>query len=266
MKSVFPLVAATTASFGLLHAGDWGKAPVDKTPIEECIDLGGEVSVGYATDYLFHGVRFARDSVWTDVNYTFDGLALPVTVGAWYLNGINGSALGAAYDELNLYAETAVGSYAGFDFDLGYRHYLFPEFRSNVAPFGGYGEGSLGISRDLGFADFHFSSGYAFGGGGIAPSGWYHETGLERTFPLTDSIGLALGAGLAYSDGYWGPSGWNHYYTRASLPIELNCRVTLIPYIGYSGAPDTWVVDGAFGADQPQSDILHGGITLKVTF
>jgi hypothetical protein len=107
---------------------------------------------------------------------------------------------------------------------------------------------------------------YAMGGGGFAPKGWYHEVGAEKTFSLTDSIGLRLSAGVAYTDGYWGPSGWNHYYARVALPVTLNCRTTLTPYIGYLGAPDTWVVDGAFGADSPQSDILHGGVALSVTF
>ncbi len=257
------MIVATTSS---MVAGDWGKAPVDKTPIEECVDLGGEISVGYETDYIFNGIRFARDSVWADVNYTYEGLPVPVTIGTWYLNGIDGSAFGAGYDELRLYASAELGSFAGFDFTLGYTHYIFPEFRSNIAPIGGYGELNFGIGRSLGFADIHYGLGYGFGGGATAPRGWYHELGLDRTFALTDSIGLSLGAGVAYSDGYWGPSGWNHYYLRAGLPITLNCRTTLTPYIGYVGGPDTWVVDGAFGTLVPQSDILHGGVSLSVTF
>jgi hypothetical protein len=261
-----PLFALLGLMLPGVHAGDWGKAPVDKTPIEECVDLGGEISVGYETDYIFNGVLFAGDSVWTDVNYTFDGLAVPITVGAWYLNGISDSAAGAGYDELNLYVSGALGTFAGFDLDLGYTHYTFPEFRSNFAPLGGYGEGQLGISRSLGFVDVKYSTAYAFGGGGFAPSGWYHDLGVEKTFSLTDSIGLVLGAGVAYTDGFWGPSGWNHYYATASLPIALNCRTTLTPYIGYVGAPDTWVVDGIFGGIAPQSDILHGGVSLSVSF
>jgi hypothetical protein len=261
-----PIIALIAATATGLQAGDWGKAPVDKTPIEECVDLGGEISVGYETDYIFNGVLFAGDSVWTDVNYTFDGLPLPITIGAWYLNGINESAVGAAYDELNLYVKAGLGTFAGFDVDLGYTHYTFPEFRSNIVPLGGYGEAQLGISRSLGFVDVKYSAAYAFGGGGFAPSGWFHELGAEKTFTVTDSIGFVLGAGVAYSDGFWGPSGWNHYYATAALPITLNCRTTLTPYIGYIGAPDTWVVDGFFGSNEPQTDVLHGGVSLNVSF
>lgn len=262
MSFVFSLV-----SIAGLQGGDWGNAPVpDKVPVEECVDLGGEISVGYETDYLFKGIRFARDSAWGDVNYTFDGLPVPVTMGAWYLNGISGSAVGAGLDELDLYMSADLGTFAGFDFTLGYTHYFFPEFRSNVAPLGGYGELNFGISRTVGPVDLYYAMDCAFGGGGFAPQGWYHEVGAGKSFSLTDSIALNLSAGVAYTDGYWGPTNWNNYYARAALPITLNCRTTLTPYIGYVGAPDTWVADGAFGADSPQSDILHGGLSLKVTF
>lgn len=266
----FATAAALTASGTL--AGDWGKAPVDKTPIEECVDLGGEISAGYETDYVFYGVRFARDSAWADVNYTVEGLPVPVNVGVWYLNGINGG--GAGYDELDLYLDIALGTYAGFDFNLGYYHYLFPEFRSNVTPTGGYGEIHFDVSRSLGFVDATYGLVEAFGGAGTA-RGWFHELGFEKTFELCDKAGLVLGAGVAYSDNYYDSatfglvrdSGWNHYYLRASLPIYLNCRTTLTPYVGYNGAPDTWVADGInVGVGGPQSDILHGGLSLTVSF
>ncbi len=276
MKKSVLLALAGALSVGV-NAGDWGKAPVGKQVIEECVDLGGEISVGYMTDYIFYGVRFAGDSVWTDVNYTFDGLAVPITVGAWYLNGINETALGA-FDELDLYAKAALGTFAGFDVSLGYTHYIFPEFRSNVSPTGGYGELGLDVRRSLGFADFVAETNYAFGGGGVAPRGWYHQIGLERAFQITDKVSLVAGAGVGYTDGYFevgglvpnafSPrgSGWNHYYVNVALPIELNCRTTLTPYVGYLGGPDTWIVDGIAGSNEFQSDILLGGVSLKVTF
>lgn len=269
------ILVATIGAMTLgVNAGDWGKAPVDKTPIVECVDIGGEISTGYMSDYIFYGVRFAGDSAWVDVNYTFDNLAVPITVGAWYLNGINdggGSGplgFGAGYDELDLYVSAALGTFAGFDVALGYTHYVFPEFRSNVLPIGGYGEFGLDVTRSLGFVDVAFQTNYAMGGGGFAPSGWYHQLGLEKSFGLTDNISLVLGAGVGYSDGYFGGSGWNHYYATASLPIVLNCRTTLTPYIGYVGAPDTWIADGIVttAVGTPQSDILHGGVTLSVSF
>ncbi len=268
------ILVATIGALTLgVNAGDWGKAPVGKAPIEECVDLGGEISAGYMTDYIFYGVRFAGDSAWTDVNYTFDGLAVPITVGAWYLNGINEDGIGGAYDELDLYVSAALGTFAGFDVALGYTHFIFPETRSNIVNTGGYGEIGLDISRSLGFVDFTWESNYAMGG---ASNGWYHQAGLSKTFEVTDSIGLVISAGVGYSDGYFNPlvpngstprdSGWNHYYAKAELPITLNCRTTLTPYIGYVGAPDSWIADGINPTGDPQSDILHGGVTLSVSF
>ncbi len=273
------ILVATIGAMTLgVNAGDWGKAPVDKVVIEECVDIGGEVSVGYMSNYIFYGVEFAGDSVWADVNYTFDGLAIPVTIGAWYLNGINESAGGVranqdGYDELDLYVSAALGTFAGFDVALGYTHYIFPEFRGQTANRGaGYGEIGLDIKRSLGFVDLALEANKAFGGNGNI-DGYYYQAGLEKTFGLTDNIGLVLGAGVGYSDNYFGApgfgavsdSGWNHYYATLSLPIQLNCRAVLTPYVGYVGAPDTWIADGANGFN-PQSDILHGGVSLSVTF
>lgn len=270
MKQTILLAAIGALTLGA-QAGDWGKAPVGKEPIEECVDLGGEIGVGYMSDYIFYGARFAGDSVWTSVSYTFDGLAVPVTVGAWYLNGINEDGIAGAYDELDLYVSAEVGTFAGFDVSLTYTHFIFPEARGNL-PGGttsGYGEAGLDISRSLGFVDLAYESNYAFGG---FANGWYHQIGVEKSFGLTDSISLVLGAGIGYSDNYFSiltanDSGWNHYYVTASLPIALNCRTTLTPYIGYTGAPSGYVMDGVNPtAIDPQSDILHGGVSLTVSF
>ena len=312
------ILVATIGAMTLgVNAGDWGKAPVDKTPIVECVDIGGEVSVGYMSNYIFRGVEFAGDSVWSDVNYTFDGLAIPITIGALYLNGINdgGGGFGfggfpgtADFDELDLYVSAALGTFAGFDVSLGYTHRTYPESRAgnpgvlagppflNAPNRQGFGEINLGITRSLGFVDMKFSANSAMGGGGFAPNGFYYELGLEKSFGLTDNISLVLGGGVAYSDNYFQglnnfpnvagfvggvpvaglggaleDSGWNHYYLTASLPIVLNCRTTLTPYVGFNGAPDGWVADGINGSttqalNNGQSDILHGGVTLSVTF
>lgn len=267
------LVAAIGAMALNATAGDWGKAPVydkaPKAPIEECIDLGGEISAGYMTDYVFYGVRFARDSVFTDVNYTFDSI-VPITVGAWYLNGTNDPD-SALYDELDLYLSADLGNIAGFDTSLSYTHYFFPELGSGDS----YGEIGLDARYGLGFVDFVAETNAAFFGDRTR---WYHQVGLEKSIPVTDAVSLVLGGGVGYSDNYFaglvaipgnGDSGFNHYYLNASLPIQLNCRTTLTPYIGYVGAPDGWVADGINGisiADGLQSDILHGGVSLSVSF
>ncbi len=267
-KATFIVCAVATAILPApaVLAGDWGKAPAGKSPIEECADLGGEISIGYDTDYVFYGVRFAKDSVWVDVNYTFDDFAVPVKVGVWYLNAVSGPAV---YDELDVYIDFALGTFAGFDFNVGYYHYTLPELGGGF----GYGEAYLDISRSLGFVDLSYSAIKAFGSKATS-AGWFHELGLERTIELTDAVSLILGGGVGYSDGYYDgntyglprDSGWNHYYFKASLPITLNCRTTLTPYIGYNGATRGMIADGIDVGLGPQSDILHGGVSLTVSF
>lgn len=52
---------ATESEVKRERTGDWGKAPVGKAPIEESVDLGGEIKVGYMSDYIFYGTRFQAD-------------------------------------------------------------------------------------------------------------------------------------------------------------------------------------------------------------
>ena len=266
-----------------VNAGDWGKAPVPaKAPIEECVDIGGSISAGYMTDYVFYGVRFARDSVWTDVNYTFDNLIVPINVGAWYLNGIDP----AGYDELDLYISADLGTYYGFDVSLGYVHYFFPEAG---AP--SYGEIGLDVARSFSIVDFAWETNYAFNERGFngnpksTGGGWYHQASLSKTFGITDAVSLVITGGVGWSNGYFNgganaldfnnpafrANGMNHYFVTAELPIELNCRATLTPYISYNGTPSGTVVNslGAIGATPAagaSSDVLSGGVSLSVSF
>jgi len=263
------------------NAGDWGKAPVyDKTPIEECVDLGGNISAGYHTDYIYKGVRLGRDTVSTHVDYTFEGLALPVTLAVDYHNIINGAIIG---DETAVSLSAPIGTYAGFDVAASYTHRFYPEGNFG-APFDPTSNGEIGlhVSRDLGVATLNAdvfyninlpNSGNLLGGGNNDSGAWYYDVGLEKSIALAGH-NLVLNGGVAYGDNYYGnlplantthSSGWNHYYLRASLPIELNCRTTLTPYVGYVGAPEGWLVDG-LGAAGAGTDIFHGGISLNVSF
>ncbi|MDF1859066.1 MAG: hypothetical protein P1U87_02560 [Verrucomicrobiales bacterium] len=266
------LVATISALTLGVNAGDWGKAPIPaKAPIEECLDIGGSISTGYMSEYIFYGYRFSRDSVWTDVNYTFDSI-VPINIGAWYLNGIGETP---GYDELDLYISAELGSFAGFDTSLAYTYFFFPE----GVGVGSYGELGLDISRSLGFVDFAWESNYAMlGRTGDTGGAWYHQASLSKEFGITDSVALVLSTGVGYSDGYASSNylgiatgsgnGFNHYFVTAELPITLNCRATLTPYLSYNGAPDGWVADGANGFlnGNLQSDILSAGVSLSVSF
>ncbi len=259
MKKTILIALMAALTLGV-NAGDWGKAPIGKAPIEDCIDIGGEISVGYMTDYYYHGIAIAEDSVWADVNYTFDGLAVPVTVGVWYLNGIHSNTAGPFFDQLDLYASADLGTFAGFDVSLGYTHHFYPEIGGvGFSGLGSNGEIGLEVRRSLGFVDFVAETNYLLDILGAGGSGWYHQAGLEKSIGLTDNISLVLAGAVGYLDVQSG-HGWSHYNLTASLPIQLNCRTTLTPYVGYFDALlSNFAQNGADGN-------VHAGVSVSVTF
>lgn len=293
------LVAIIGAFAVSVNAGDWGgKAVAPKAPIAGCPDTSGYVTVGYGTDYIYKGYRLYTDAVNLGVGYTFESV-VPVTLSVNHISetrafqssgaGTGGiaSAIGeTSITELGLSAQVA--SVAGLDVSLGYVQRFY---HGVPTAFGGgvnsSGELGLGIAKDLGFARAHFDLFYninapnSYNTGNLDRGAWFWDLGLDKEIGLTENVSLVIGAGVTYADNYWGngpalggntphSSGWNNYYARVSLPIQLNCAATLTPYIGYNGAPEGWLMDGAPGGDSnfflPQSDILSAGISLTVKF
>jgi len=280
-------LAFCSLSFPVM-GGDWGKAPVDKVPIEECVDLGGTIGVGYHSEYLFRGYKFGDDAITIDASYTFEVL-LPITIGFEYVNVTASPALSQiVIDDLALYIEAELPTVAGIESRLSFTQREYSEDLGAVLWPSGHGEFGLHLTRDLGFATANFDLLYnlripnSWNGTIPAPlnednGAWYWDFGLERRFDLLGH-GLVLSGGVAYADNYWGDaptfqtggeaSGWNHYYLEAALPIDLNCRTRLTPYIGFVGAPEGWLMDGApnWWTLSGQSDVLHGGFNLSVSF
>jgi hypothetical protein len=287
MKKTILIAVVSALTLGV-NAGDWGKAPAPaKAPIEECVDIGATITTAWHSDYIYKGMRLGRDSVETGITYGIDALPIPLTLGVNYKNVIGGGGLSPFVDDLALSLSTDIGTVAGFDLGLSYTQHYYPEINNTIAaaPIGpdSNGEIALSASRDLGIATFNALVAYNLN----APSSWnllslngdtgawYYDLGLSKSVAL-GGLDLVLSGGVAISDNYYGrnnvlqsahSSGWSHYYLTAALPIELNCRATLTPYIGYTGAPDGWLMDGAINPDGlGQSDILHGGVTLSVSF
>jgi hypothetical protein len=182
------------------------------------------------SDYIFYGVRLAEDSVWADVNYTFDipCVGLPLTVGVWHLTSLgSGDPSGNDNygDETDLYASLGLSFFCGFDASIGVTHYMFPTTRPSAPganPNGVFGDSTtevnIEISRELfcglvlsyrGAHDFnapaHLSAsatpGLPFS---INDTGaWVHTLGLAKTFDITDCIALDLSGGVLYTDNYW---------------------------------------------------------------
>ena len=246
LKAIIATIGVFAISFA--NAGDAGKAVADggKGVIATEEALGGTISTGYMTNYIFYGVDFGEDAIWTGVDYTISGLPLPLDVGAWYINPTSGPG---DDDELDLYASVAGPSLAGFDTSLTFLAYIFPESGADETY-----ELNLAVSRSLGVVDMHASAHYDF-----EIEGWYFETGVEKGFAVTDTVSLVVGAGISYQDDYFSAGGdWNHVYVQASLPIALRSNVTLEPYIA-----GLWALDAI---EAIQDDIVHGGVSLSVSF
>lgn len=292
IKTILASLLSAVAVQGVT-AGEWCPPCTDKCPVEDCCEPSGTISMGFETDYIFYGVRLARESIWADVNYTFDALPLPVTVGVWHLSTLGSGVTSRAFDETDLYASVELPSIMGFDASVGYTHYFFPTDRLPQYAQGGdsTGEIHLNLSRELAFGvtgfyrgayDFNMPSAFAAwppAGQDQDSGAWIHKAGVETEVPLTDCISAVLSGGVVYTDNYWHQnvgttrtSGWNNYYLQAALPVSISSCAVVTPYVGYSGTPDTWVADGVTGmgvagnGGANANDVLHGGISVTVGF
>lgn len=204
--------------------------------------LGGTISAGYMSNYIFYGVDFGSNAVWTGVDYAIAGT--PVNVGVWYINPTDGNL----DDELDVYA-TISQEVAGFDLSLTMTGYFFPDAGADATY-----ELGLGIGRGLGFVDWAATVRYDF-----EIEGWYAETSISKGFALSDTIELVLSTGIGYQIDYFSSGGdFNHAFAKAALPVALSSNVTLEPYVAGLFALDA--IDGF------QDDLVHGGVSLSVTF
>lgn len=211
-------------------------------------EIGATLSTGYMTNYVFYGVDFGENAIWTGVDYTIQQLPIPVDIGVWYINPTDNKGAEGIDDELDLYASVG-NEFAGFDVALTFTYYFFPE-----AGNGDTYELALSVGRSLGFVDWSAKAVYDF-----EIEGWYYETGLSKSIPVCDSVDLVVSTGIASQNDYYA-SGyeWNHAYVQAALPISLRSNVTVEPYVGGLFALDA--------VDDFQDDIVHGGISLSVSF
>jgi hypothetical protein len=234
---VYSMIGAIAIPFA--NAGD-AKAVTEAVVAEE--PLGGTISAGYMSNYIFYGVDFGGNAVWTGVDYAVAGT--PLSVGVWYVNPTDG----LLDDELDVYASIAQ-EVAGFDVSLTMTGYFFPDSGSDATY-----ELGLGVGRSLGIVDWNATVRYDF-----EIEGWYMETGISKGFSISDMMELVLSTGISYQVDYFASGGeFNHVYLMAALPIALRSNVTLEPYVAGLFALDA--------IDSFQDDIIHGGVSLSVSF
>ena len=209
-------------------------------------DLGAEVSVGYDTDYIFRGVNYGENLLWSDVNVSTslsDGMDL--NVGAWYANVTD--AAGA--DELDIYAGVST-DLGGMSLDLGTTYYYYPGATgSNTLEFGAALGTSVG-AFDVSLGVYH----------DIDTENTYVELGAGTSFDLTDNISLDLGATIGNNqDQVTGgqADGLTAVTITVGAPIGLTDNASLTPYLGINAGLDD---------NQDAGDEIFSGISLSVGF
>ena len=237
------LIAALAGAFALTaNAGDYSKEVTEVIAVDDSI--GATISAGYMTDYIFYGVDLGNNAVWTGVDYSLESLGVPLDVGVWYINPTDSS-----YDELDVYAGYSLPSFAGVDASLNFVAYFFPQTSADATY-----ELNLALSYDAGFVDVVGLVAYDF-----EIEGWYFMGGISKGFAISDDLEIVLSATIGGQNDYWASSGfWNDVQVKAALPIALTDNATLEPYIGGLFALDA--------TEDLQDDIVHGGVSLSVSF
>lgn len=283
-------------------------APKNPAPVQPAVndDLGLNIGLGYHTNYIWRGLNMGQH--WVDG--TLAGV-IPLVGGAgedgagtrlaWDVNygslasdqdhfAPNG-ANNFSYQRLQLGA--AVQHDVGpVTLSLGYRY--FRNMGEVANPPGGIGaagvgmqdgqEVSLGLATALGPINMATSANYDY-----VNDSWYFDLDLNTNIAVTDSISIVPFFNVGYGKNYnWQQNGtnflgllngaqadditgWTAINTGIRLPVKLNSRATLTPYIaGNLPLGATANIGGSARAaglpDTPFKSVLHGGVTLSVRF
>ncbi|MGB3118394.1 MAG: TorF family putative porin [Verrucomicrobiales bacterium] len=210
-------------------------------------DFTGSLSAGYDSHYIFRGTERGKDSVWTQMEFTIP--ETPLNVGAWFQKPFSASPLNPSKSsELDLWALLNVEFFDG-TLSLGAIGYLIPD---GDAP--DRFETAVEYSQTLGPVDVRFSVARDF-----RYKGWFFETGVAKSFSMTDRIRFDASAGLSYQWDYFANGGsWNHVGLNLAMPISLSESFTIEPYIGATFALEA--------IDDYQDDQLFGGVSFILTF
>ncbi len=224
-------------------------------PMQEVVapadDLGMTISVGYDSDYIFRGVNYGENLIWSEVakSYTLTD-TLSLDFGVWYgsLAGEEGPD-GRAYDELDLIS--------GLTYDLGrvqvgvgYIWYYFPHHSDHT------GEIVASLSSSVGIVDLGLNYYYDH----RLLDGHYIELTASTSYAITDRVSLEPGVSVAYEVDYnTSTNGFAAVGVGLALPIQLTSTATLTPYISANLPIDVL-------EDAGEDDTLYGGVSLSVSF
>jgi len=284
-------------------------APKNPAPVQPAVndDLGMNIGLGYHTNYIWRGLNYGQH--WVDGTLSGVVPLAEATRLAWDMNfgtlfgddhfapGGFGGGNGPKLDFQRLQLGAAIQRDLGpVTLSLGYRFYKnLGDLADGSNIFGPGGaafgmqdgqEVSLGLATALGPINVASSANYDY-----VNNSWYFDVDLNTNIAVTDSISIVPYVNVGYGHNLnwqFNPntvttggaigfnssnsiSGWTAINTGIRLPVKLNSRATLTPYIGanlplssvsnlggnmrFAGFPDT-----AF------KSVLVGGVNLSVRF
>jgi hypothetical protein len=286
-----------------------GTSPAPKNPIApapENDDLGITASLGYDSSRIFRGLNFGQHWVRSAIEGTIllVGGASEDGAGTTSLNwdaqfgtffgdqdhfSTQAAGLGNPGSTDLSFQQLQLGASIAHDFgpltaSVGYRYYRNAGDINGGTPLNDAQEVSLGLATALGPIDIASSANYDY-----VNDSWYFDLNASSTIVITDSISLVPFANVGYghnmnwqfnrngnvAGGSWGGqnslTGWTAITTGIQLPIKLNSRATLTPYIAGNLALGSLQNQGqaarnAGAPDTPYKSVLFGGVTLSVRF
>lgn len=278
-----------------------GTAPAPKNPIAPAPpvddDLGITAALGYDTNYVWRGLNFGQHWVRSAINGSLllvgganeDGagntnLNWDVQYGSFAGDqdhfspgGVNGGNL--SYQRLQLGA-AIVHDFGPAALSLGYRYYRNMGGLNTGGRMNDGQEVSLGLATALGPINVSSSANFDF-----VNDSWYFDVSASSTIAVTDSISIVPYATVGYGhnmnwqfarnggvSGLWNRNnmtGFTAVTTGIQVPIKLNSRATLTPYIAVnlpmSGVQNLPNMAGG-APDNYASTVVYGGVTLSVRF
>ncbi len=267
------------------------KNPIAPAPVND--DLGITASLGYDTNYVWRGLNFGQHWVRAGLNGSL------LLVGGAAEDGAGSTSLlwDAQYGSFagdqdhffpqgagNLsYQRLQLGTALSHDFgpaslSLGYRYYHNMGGLNTAGAMNDGQEVSLGAATALGPIKFTSSANYDF-----INNYWYVDLSASSTIVVTDAISVVPYATIGYGHNMnwqfarnqaitnqWtrnNISNFTSVNTGIQVPIKLNSRATLTPYIavnipmsGIQNLPKSGTPDNAF------TTVLYGGVTLSIRF
>jgi hypothetical protein len=267
------------------------KNPIAPAPVND--DLGITASLGYDTNYVWRGLNLGQHWVRAGLNGSLLLVGGAAEDGAGSTSLLWDAQYGSfAGDQDHLAPQTAgnlsyqrlqLGTALSHDFgpaslSLGYRYYHNMGGLNTVGAMNDGQEVSLGAATALGPIKLTSSANYDF-----VNNYWYADINASSTIVVTDAISVVPYATIGYGhnmnwqfarntgvSSQWNNSSVSNFTsvtTGIQVPIKLNSRATLTPYIavnipmsGVQNMPKSGTPDNAF------TTVLYGGVTLSVRF